>query len=150
MINFRHVLKKTLLAEDVTPGLVDTFEGEKINLKKEVDKVKVEFTGANGATTAATVVTPNIKAKNGIIHEVDTVLLEPQTPAPTDDLIQALTKKGNFEKLINAITDLELTEKINSADEKTIFAPNDAAFVKLTDEDFEKKTKVEKTAIISR
>ena len=53
--------------------------------------------------------------------------------------------------MIKAITaDLELTEKINSADEKTIFAPNDAAFDKLTDEDFEKKTETEKKAIISR
>ena len=100
----------------------------------------------------ATVVTPNIKAKNGIIHQVDTILLsaEPPIDAP-GTLIEELTKKGNFKKLIKAITeDLELKEKINSADEKTIFAPNDAAFDKLTDEDFEKKTETEKKAIISR
>ena len=152
MTNFRHLLKKRLLAEDVITGPVDTFEGEKINLKKEVDKVQVQFTGTNGATTTtATVLKPNINAKNGIIHEIDTILLETTTPTSTDDLIQVLTKKENFKQLIKAITaDLELTEKINSADEKTIFAPNDAAFDKLTDEDFEKKTETEKKAIISR
>ena len=151
LTDFRHVLKKRLLAEDIITGPVDTFEGEKINLKKEVDKVQVEFTGANGANTTATVLKPSINAKNGIIHKIDTILLEPTTPTPTDDLIQVLTKKGNFKQLIKAITaDLELTEKINSADEKTIFAPNDAAFDKLTDEDFEKKTETEKKAIISR
>ena len=83
MINFRHVLKKRLLAEDIITGPVDTFEGEKINLKKEVDKIQVEFTGANGANTTATVLNPSINAKNGIIHKIDTILLEPTTPTPT-------------------------------------------------------------------
>ena len=94
MTNFRHLLKKRLLAEDVITGPVDTFEGEKINLKKEVDKVQVQFTGTNGATTTttATVLKPNINAKNGIIHEIDTILLETTTPTSTDDLIQVLTK----------------------------------------------------------
>ena len=83
MTDFRHVLKKRLLAEDIITGLVDTFEGEKINLKKEVDKVQVEFTGASGATTTATVLKPSINVKNGIIHKIDTILLEPTTPTPT-------------------------------------------------------------------
>ena len=92
LIYFRHFVTKTLQAEDIMTGLVDTFGEtlEKINLvKKEDGGVQVGFT-ANGATTTATVVTPNIKAKNGIIHEVDTILLETQTLTPTDDLIQVL------------------------------------------------------------
>ena len=96
--------------------------------------------------------TPNIIAKNGIIHQVDTILLAAEPPIDNPGtLIEELTKKENFKKLIKAITeDLELKAKIDSADEKTIFAPNDAAFDKLTDEDFEKKTVTEKKAIISR
>ena len=144
MINFRHILKKRLLAEDVITGPVDTFEGEKINLKKEVDKIQVEFTGANGANTTATVLNPSINAKNGIIHKIDTILLEPTTPTPTDDLIQVLTKRGNFGKLIEAVNELMLTDTLNNADEKTIFAPNDAAFAKLADTDFKTLADAEK------
>ena len=131
MINFRHVLKKRLLAEDIITGPVDTFEGEKINLKKEVDKIQVEFTGANGANTTATVLNPSINAKNGIIHKIDTILLEPTTPAPTEDLIQALTTAGEFTQLIKAITNAGLTDELKSIAAATIFAPNDDAFKKL-------------------
>ena len=93
--------------------------------------------------------TPNIIAKNGIIHQVDTILLSAEPPIDNPGtLIEELTKKGNFKKLIKAITDSTLTEELNKADEKTIFAPNDAAFDKLTD--FENKTEAEKKAIISR
>lgn len=149
---FRHVVPKALSAENVTEGLVDTFgeNPEKINIKKVDGNVQVEFT-ANGETITATVKTPNIIAKNGIIHEVDKILFNPPTPNPTDDLIKVLTDRGNFGKLIQALNDLTLTDTLNSAEEKTIFAPNDAAFVKLTGADFETLADTaEKIKIIKR
>ena len=132
-IYFRHVVPKTLPAENIITGLVDTFgeNPEKINLiKKEDGVVQVGFT-ANDVTTTATVKRSNIKAKNGIIHEVDTILLEPQTLAPTEDLIQALTTAGDFTELIKAITNVGLTEQLKTIAAATIFAPNDNAFKKL-------------------
>ena len=77
------------------------------------------------------------------------------TPAPTpepqtENLIQVLTKKGNFQQLIKAITDLKLIASLDSIDSKTIFAPNDAAFAKITDVDFVELTDPEKIIIIKR
>ena len=69
---FRHVLKKELFAKDVATGQtqVDTFGTEKIDLtKKEDGGVEIAFDGKT-----ATVVTPDIKAKNGVIHEIDTII----------------------------------------------------------------------------
>ena len=111
---------------------MDTFgeNPEKINIKKVDGNVQVEFT-ANGETITATVKTPNIIAKNGIIHEVDKILLESATPAPTEDLIQVLEKKENFKELIKAITKSGLTEKLKTIGPATFFAPNDDAFKKL-------------------
>ena len=51
---------------------------------------------------------------------------------------------------MKAITSLNLTEILDSIDSKTIFAPNDAAFAKITDADFETLTDAEKTTIIKR
>ena len=76
---------------------------------------------------------------------------EPTTSEPTsEDLIQVLAKKGNFKQLIKAITELKLTDILDSIDAQTIFAPNDAAFDKVADTDFEKLTDPEKITIINR
>ena len=150
-IYFRHVVTKALSAENITEGLVDTFgeNPQQINIKKEDGGVQVEFT-ANGATTTATVVKTNINAKNGIIHEVDNILLETPTPAPTEDLIQALTTAGNFNELIKAITTVGLTEDLKNITAATIFAPNDDAFKKLPTGTIEGLTPEELEKIISR
>ena len=150
----RHVVTKALSAENITAGPVDTFgeNPQQINIKKEDGGVQVEFT-ANGDTTTATVKTPNIKAKNGIIHEVDKILLEPATTAPTEDLIQALEKKENFKELIKAITKSGLTEQLKNATTglATIFAPNDNAFKKLPEgTTIESLSKEDLEKIISR
>ena len=131
---------------------MDTFgeNPQQINIKKEDGGVQVEFT-ANGETTTATVKTPNIKAKNGIIHEVDKILLEPTTTAPTEDLIQALEKQENFKELIKAITKSGLTEELKTIGLATFFAPNDDAFKKLPEgTTIESLTQDELKKIISR
>ena len=146
---FRHVVTKALSAENITEGLVDTFgeNPQQINIKKEDGGVQVEFT-ANGETITATVKTPNIKAKNGIIHEVDKILLETATPTPeppietTENLIEVLEKATKFTELLKALTTVGLTENLKTISLATIFAPNDDAFKTLpegtTDEDLKK------------
>ena len=154
-IYFRHVVTKALSAENITAGPVDGFgeKPEKINIKKEGVKVQVEFT-VNGATTTATVLNPNIKAKNGIIHSVDTILLSPEPTIETPgDLIEVATKLGNFTRILKAIADLGLTEKFKAIEEATIFAPTDDLFEKLEKEKpgfFENLTNETKLALISR
>ena len=119
---------------------MDTFGGkEQINLIKEADsKIKVEFDGKT-----ATVKTPDIKAKNGIIHEIDTILLSPEPPIENPgNLIEVLEKAAKFTELLTALTKVGLTEKLKTITLATIFAPNDDALKTLpqgtTDEDFKK------------
>ena len=87
--------------------------------------------------------TPDIKAKNGIIHEVDTILFSPETPIETTgNLIEVLEKATKFTELLKALTTVGLTENLKTIALATIFAPNDDAFKTLpegtTDEDLKK------------
>ena len=147
-VYFRHIVTKALSAENMTIGSEQTFgeNPQTINIKKVDGNVQVEFDG-----NTATVKTPDIIAKNGIIHEVTAILLEPSTPAPTEDLIQVLTKRGNFGKLIEAVTKSGLTDKLKAIGVATFFAPNDEAFKKLPEgTTIESLTAEELEKIISR
>ena len=79
---------------------------------------------------------------------------EPTTSEPTtEDLIQVLTKKGNFKQLIKAITKSGLTDQLKTITTglATIFAPNDNAFEKLPEgTTIESLTKKDLEKIISR
>ena len=100
---------------------------KQITIKKEDGKVQVDFGGKT-----ATVTTPDIIAKNGIIHEVDTILLSPETPIETTgNLIEVLEKAEKFTELLKALTTVGLTEKLNTIVLATVFAPNDDAFKSL-------------------
>ena len=130
---------------------MDTFgeNPEKIDIKKVDGKVQVVFGGKT-----ATVKTPDIKAKNGIIHEVDIILLSPETPIETTgDLIEVATNLGNFKKILKAIDDVGLTEEFKTIEAATIFAPSDKVFDELEVASpglIGKLTKEDKIALISR
>lgn len=68
-IYFRHVVTKALSAENMTIGAVETFGKEMINTKKTGDVIEIEFGGKT-----AQVVTKDIDAKNGVIHEIGTII----------------------------------------------------------------------------
>jgi uncharacterized surface protein with fasciclin (FAS1) repeats len=72
-----HVVPASVLAADVTDGDVATVEGQTVKLSTK-DGVTV-----NGAK----VVTADVKASNGVIHAIDTVLV------PADVDVAALVKK---------------------------------------------------------
>ena len=130
---------------------MDTFgeNPEKIDIKKVDGKVQVVFGGKT-----ATVTTPDIKAKNGIIHEVDIILLSPETPIETTgDLIEVATNLGNFKKILKAIDDVGLTAEFKTIEAATIFAPSDKVFDELEVASpglIGKLTKEDKIALISR
>ena len=130
---------------------MDTFgeNPEQITIKKVDGKVQVDFGGKT-----ATVVTPDIIAKNGIIHEVDTILLSPETPIETTgNLIEVATKLGNFKKILQAIDDVGLTEEFKTIEAATVFAPSDKVFDELEVASpgiIGKLTKEQKIALISR
>ena len=61
-----HVVPGTVLAKDVKPGQVKTVEGSSITVKSDGGKVMVDN---------ATVTAVDVRADNGVIHVIDTVIM---------------------------------------------------------------------------
>jgi transforming growth factor-beta-induced protein len=74
------------------------------------------------------VISPNVKAPNGIIHVIGAVLLP---PPPQPNLIETLETDGRFTTLLAALNIAGLTETVATGGTFTIFAPTDEAFAAL-------------------
>jgi uncharacterized surface protein with fasciclin (FAS1) repeats len=61
-----HVVPGMVLAKDVKPGMVKTVEGQSITIKAEGGKVMAD---------TALVTMTDVKADNGVIHVIDTVIM---------------------------------------------------------------------------
>jgi uncharacterized surface protein with fasciclin (FAS1) repeats len=61
-----HVVPGVVLAKDVKPGAVKTVQGQSLTVKVDGGKVMVDN---------ATVTTTDIRARNGVIHVIDAVVL---------------------------------------------------------------------------
>jgi len=61
-----HVVPGNVMAKDVKPGMVKSVEGQSITIKSEGGKVMVDN---------AVVTMTDVKADNGVIHVIDTVIL---------------------------------------------------------------------------
>ena len=61
-----HVVSGAVMAKDVKTGMVPTVNGQSLNVKADAMGVTVN---------AAKVVTADVKASNGVIHLIDTVLM---------------------------------------------------------------------------
>ena len=79
----------------------------------------------------ALVVAPDIKATNGIIHAIDSVLLPPDVAGGT--LVDSLVGDTRFETLVAAVTAAGLADTLASGGPFTVLAPTDEAFDKLPD-----------------
>ncbi|MGB7444389.1 MAG: fasciclin domain-containing protein [Coleofasciculaceae cyanobacterium] len=64
-----HVVPVEVTSAQITPGEVTTVEGSAVDVQVEGDTVKVE---------EATVTQPDVKASNGVIHVIDTVMMPPE------------------------------------------------------------------------
>jgi len=65
-----HVISGEVLSKDITDGNFKTVEGQDITIKK---------TGSEVMINDAKVVNADIKASNGVIHEINTVLMPPSS-----------------------------------------------------------------------
>jgi len=75
----------------------------------------------------AKVVTADVEASNGVIHVIDTIILP-----PSNDIVQTAVAAGSFTTLAGALTSAELVNTLKGPGPFTVFAPNDAAFAKLS------------------
>jgi len=80
---------------------------------------------------SANVVNADINASNGVIHAIDEVLLPAGFREP--NIIDQARELGNFETLLGALEDTDLTTTVKYKGDFTVFAPSDAAFNNLPD-----------------
>ncbi|MBI4927428.1 MAG: fasciclin domain-containing protein, partial [Anaerolineae bacterium] len=112
-----HVAAGKLPAAEVAKQfLIETVQGEPVMVKVDGDKVFINN---------AEVILTDIKAGNGIIHVIDTVLLPPQ------DIVDTAVADGRFTTLAAALTAGDLIETLKGEGPFTVFAPTDDAFAKL-------------------
>jgi uncharacterized surface protein with fasciclin (FAS1) repeats len=122
----KKILAPTAIAAAKANAKVTTLEGEKVALSLVGGKIKL-----NGA---ATVVTPNVPASNGVIHVIDRVLVPPsltKAPAPTQSILQLAAANPDFSTLVSLVQKAGLVQALSGAGPFTIFAPTNEAFQKL-------------------
>ena len=109
-----HVVGKRIPAAAATAaakkGLkVKTVQGESIALSFKGGKIVLNGT--------ARVVIPDVKASNGVIHAIDTVLVPPslsQPPAPTQSIVQIASGNPDFSTLVSLVQKAGLVEAISA------------------------------------
>lgn len=112
-----HVVSGEVLAKDVKTGAVATLDGQRAELK-----------AADGAVTieGATVTAADVKASNGVIHVIDSVII------PSDkNIVQTAVAAGSFKTLARLLEQAELVDALSGPGPFTVFAPTDDAFAKL-------------------
>ena len=90
----------------------------------------VSLTTNAGAT--ATVITPNVRASNGIVHIINGVLVPAGVLPPAPPALQTITSLASGTSSLSTLTSLlvaaNLTSALNGSGNFTVFAPNNAAF----------------------
>ncbi len=113
-----HVVAGNVLAADVV----------KLKQVKTVLGQSLDIDTSNGVKVGtANVVATDVKASNGVIHVIDSVLI------PNNDIIEVARSAGSFKTLLTALDAADLTGALRSAGPFTVFAPTDEAFAKLPD-----------------
>jgi len=117
-----------------------TLKNEQKVTTLEGSDATVTIAGTTVKINEATVTTPDVSATNGIIHAIDGVLIPTgnaavkaliDTCSTLKDIPGTAIANGNFENLVEFLTDADLVETLSGPGPFTVFAPTDAAFDKL-------------------
>ena len=117
-----------VLTYHVVAGSVPASDVVNLTSATTVQGEDVMITVDNGTVMIndATVTTTDIMASNGIIHEIDTVLIPPSMALPT--IVEIASADENFSTLVTALQTANLVETLNGPGPFTVFAPTNAAF----------------------
>ena len=116
-----HVVPGEVLSTTLKSGKVKTVEGDTVN-------ISVQKSGVTINKSKVTAV--DVKASNGVIHVIDTVLMPPVESA-TNTLVDVASANGSFKTLTAALKAAGLVDTLKGDGPFTVFAPTDAAFAKL-------------------
>ena len=113
-----HVAPGRLTAAMVTElDRIETLNGQRPAVRVDAGSVMIDN---------AMVIAADIKASNGIIHVIDTVILPSK-----NDIVSTAVKAGSFNTLTAALRAAGLVSVLQGEGPFTVFAPNDDAFAKL-------------------
>ena len=122
LLNNKEQLKAVLLYH-VVPGKVMAADVVKLSSAKTALGQELNIKSCSGVhVNEATVVQADVKASNGVIHVIDSVLL------PENDVIEVARAAGSFKTLLTALEAADLTEALRGNGPFTVFAPTDEAF----------------------
>lgn len=113
-----HVVAGTVLSTDLTNTFVQTVNGQFIGISAD----DLTINGAN-------IVAADIRARNGVIHAIDAVLLP-----PSQNIVEVALGNENFSILVEAVIAAGFVELLATTNDLTVFAPTNDAFVDLLGE----------------
>ncbi|MFP4620882.1 MAG: fasciclin domain-containing protein [Bacteroidales bacterium] len=109
-----HVVSEKVMSCDLSNGYVSTLSpganDTQASLLVNIDD-RVMLNGSSSVTAA------DIEADNGVIHEIDKVLLPPT-------VVDMAINNSNFSTLVDAVVKAELAETLSGEGPFTIFAPS--------------------------
>ena len=89
------------------------------------EPVQISFKNGKVNVNEASLVSADIKASNGVIHVIDSVILPPEAK---NDIASVAKKASKFNTLLAAVDAAGLSGLLAGKDNLTVFAPTDAAF----------------------
>lgn len=115
-----HILGDAVMSGELSNGEVPTL------LPNESVTVNVD-----GAVTinGVDVIAADIRAINGVIHVVESVLLPSYVASAVGTIAEVILFDPNYTILVAALQKAELLETVSTTDNLTLFAPDNAAFV---------------------
>ena len=134
-----HVLDRSATVADLTalgfPNRTNTLLGQTLTIDQDKNSIKVNY---------ATVTLANVPSSNGVIHVVDNVLQLLTTVA------QPMMKNDQFKTLASALAAAGLNATLQGPGPFTIFAPTEAAFMKLQPDIRDELLKAENKETLSK
>jgi uncharacterized surface protein with fasciclin (FAS1) repeats len=116
-----HVLPSKALKADIKPGLPNA------TVQGDIFKVDAKAAGlviTDGRNRTSNITATDILTTNGVIHQIDTVLL----PADKNIVQTAIAAAPEFSILVEAVTAAKLGDTLSGKGPFTVFAPTNAAF----------------------
>jgi len=98
------------------------------------DDVSVTHDGSNFYINNAEVIVMDVKASNGVIHVIDTVLSPPVIEPSALNIVETIVEKNTYNILNDALVATGVADTLSNTDRTfTLLAPTDEAFSKLPD-----------------
>lgn len=113
-----HVVSSKVTSSDLSNGYVSTLSPGAGDTKASLLVNTDDGVMLNGSSE---VIAADIEADNGVIHEIDKVLMPPT-------VVDMAINNNNFSTLVDAVLKAGLADTLSGEGEFTVFAPTNAAF----------------------